>query len=340
MSNFRQSWYEAGARERIAALVDTGSFAEFVGPEQRETSPHLGIFDLPAQFDDGIVVGSATLDGAPILVAAQEGRFMGGAFGEVHGAKLTGLLRAAKALGRDVVIAFDTGGVRLQEANAGEIAIAEIMRAVAEARMAGVRVVGLIGGRAGCYGGGGLIAGCCSTLIVSEQGRISVTGPEVIETNMGVEEFDSRDRALVWRTMGGKHRMLIGGADVFVDDDAAAFRDAARAALAHAARPLSDRSASHDPFALSEFEGLGSIDGASTSLSTNGRRERPGLDLDTLTAEQARLERRITRFGDAVDAIDIWHALGIDDPKAVPDMPAAAFASLAAQYRESADDAR
>lgn len=300
MSNFRQSWYEAGARERIAALVDTGSFAEFVGPEQRETSPHLGIFDLPAQFDDGIVVGSATLDGAPVLIAAQEGRFMGGAFGEVHGAKLTGLLRAAKALGRDVVIAFDTGGVRLQEANAGEIAIAEIMRAVAEARMAGVRVVGVVGGRAGCYGGGGLIAGCCSTLIVSEQGRISVTGPEVIETNMGVEEFDSRDRALVWRTMGGKHRTLIGGADVFVEDDAAAFRDAARAALARPAK----------------------------------------LDLDTLAAEQARLERRIARFGDAADATDIWRALGIDDPKAIPDMPAAGFATLAAQYRESADDAR
>jgi malonate decarboxylase beta subunit len=300
MSNIRQSWYEAGARERIAALVDPRSFAEFVGPECRETSPHLGIFDLPAQFDDGIVVGSGSIDRTPVLVAAQEGRFMGGAFGEVHGAKLTGLLRAAKALARDVVIAFDTGGVRLQEANAGEIAIAEIMRAIVEARLDGVRVVGLIGGRAGCYGGGGLIAGCCSTLIVSEQGRISVTGPEVIETNKGVEEFDSRDRALVWRTMGGKHRTLIGGADVFVDDDAAAFRAAATAALARPAK----------------------------------------LDAAALAAEQARLERRIERFGDLGDATDIWHALGIADPKAIPDMPANTFATLAAQYRESADDAR
>ncbi len=89
-----------------------------------------------------------------------------------------------------MLILFDTGGVRLQEANAGELAIAEIMRGLVEARMAGVKVIGLIGGRAGCYGGGGLIAGCCSALIVSEQGRISVSGPEVIETNKGVEEFD------------------------------------------------------------------------------------------------------------------------------------------------------
>ena len=58
-------------------------------------SPHLPIFDLPEQFDDGIVVGRGRLDGTPVLVAAQEGRFMGGAFGEVHGAKLIGLLRAA-----------------------------------------------------------------------------------------------------------------------------------------------------------------------------------------------------------------------------------------------------
>ncbi|WP_242008103.1 biotin-independent malonate decarboxylase subunit beta [Sphingomonas ginsenosidivorax] len=340
MSNIRQSWYEAGARERIAALVDPRSFTEFVGPECRETSPHLGIFDLPAQFDDGIVVGSGTIEGAPVLVAAQEGRFMGGAFGEVHGAKLTGLLRAAKALARDVVIAFDTGGVRLQEANAGEIAIAEIMRAIVEARLDGVRVVGLIGGRAGCYGGGGLIAGCCSTLIVSEQGRISVTGPEVIETNKGVEEFDSRDRALVWRTMGGKHRTLIGGADVFVDDDAAAFRAATTAALARPAEAASVRNASPLPFVPSEVEAPPIEQGPSTSPRANGRGERPGLDLATLAAEQARLERRIARFGDLGDATDIWRALGIDDPKAIPDMPADAFAALAALYRESADDAR
>src|SRR5437899_5305197 len=152
---------------------------------------------------------------------------MGGAFGEVHGAKLTGLLRAACTLQRDVLILFDTGGVRLEEAKAGELAIAEIMRALIEARTAGVKVVGLIGGRAGCYGGGGLIAGCCSALAVSEQGRISVSGPEVIETNHGVEEFDSRDRALVWRTMGGKHRRLLGSASAFVDDTIEGFRNIA-----------------------------------------------------------------------------------------------------------------
>lgn len=293
------SWYEASARQRIDALVDAGSFAEFIGPELREMSPHLSIFDLPAQFDDGIVIGRGRLDGSPVLVAAQEGRFMGGAFGEVHGAKLTGLLRAARALKQDVLILFDTGGVRLQEANAGELAIAEIMRAVVEARRDGLRVVGLIGGRAGCYGGGSLIAGTCSRLIISEQGRLSVSGPEVIETNRGIEEFDSRDRALVWRTMGGKHRYLIGGADGFVDDEAIAFREAAIDAL-------------------------------------NVARQ---CDAGILEAEQKRLERRLQRFGEAEDALDIWETLGIGQPTEIPALPTGAFLRAAAN-RENADDAR
>jgi malonate decarboxylase beta subunit len=275
-----------------------------MGPTARESSIHLDIFELPAQFDDGIVVGAATLDGKPILLAAQEGRYMGGAFGEVHGAKLTGLLQAAKEMKRDVVIAFDTGGVRLQEANAGELAIAEIMRAIVNARLAGVQVIGAIGGRSGCYGGGGLIAGCCSTLIVSEPGRISVSGPEVIETNKGVEEFDSRDRALVWRTMGGKHRYLTGGADSYVDDESSSeegnFRRAVIAALKRDTR----------------------------------------LSLAVLAAEQRRLENRLSRFGECRDARDIWRDLGLAEPAEVPELSTTAFLNAATDHRENADDAR
>src|SRR5262245_24116720 len=295
------SWYESSARMRIHQLLDTGSFREFVGPEMREVSPHLRLFDLPEQFDDGIVVGRGLLKGSPVFVAAQEGRFMGGAFGEVHGAKLTGLLRAARDVRTTpVLILFDTGGVRLQEANAGELAIAEIMRAVIEARTAGVRVIGLIGGRAGCYGGGGLIAACCSALAVSEQGRIAVSGPEVIETNRGVEEFDSKDHATVWRTMGGKHRTLLGSADLFTDDLVQDFRDASLALLASTA----------------------------------------GFGLDNLRAEQARLEDRLQRFGACRDAIEIWKVEGIGNAESVPAMPADRFIALAEKVRRSHHDAR
>jgi len=295
------SFNEASARTRVELLLDAGSLVEFIGPEKREVSPHLKIFDLPEQFDDGIVIGRGRLDGSPVFIAAQEGRFMGGAFGEVHGAKLIGLLRAARDLNSiPVLILFDTGGVRLQEANAGELAIAEIMRAVMEARMAGVKVIGLIGGRSGCYGGGGLIAGCCSELGVSEPGRIAVSGPEVIETNRGVEEFDSRDRALVWRTMGGKNRRLLGAADVFTDDTVQGFRDAA-------------------------LELLGVVG---------------TFSLAKLKAEQERLAERLRSFGTCEDAIDIWAAEGIAHAESVPDLPADQFISLANKIGRTSRDAR
>jgi len=294
------SWYEASARQRIDALTDPASFEEFIGPEDREISPHLSLFDLPEQFDDGIVVGRAKLAGKPILIAAQEGRFMGGAFGEVHGAKLTGLLRAARKLNWPVLILFDTGGVRLQEANAGEMAIAEIMREVVLARSEGVAVIGLIGGRSGCFGGGGLIAGCCSALIISEQGRLSVTGPEVIETNRGAEEFDSKDRALVWRVTGGKHRYLIGAVDRFVEDSGEAFRQAAVKALSRPAK----------------------------------------LNIAVLEAEQKRLETRLSRFGALTEARDIWSTLGLLRPEAIPALSVDAFLAEGTAKRETADDAR
>ena len=295
------SWYEASARARLDGLLDAGSFREVIGPEQRRTSPHLPLFDLPRAFDDGMIVGSGHLDGQAVLVAAQEGRFMGGAFGEVHGAKLVGLLRAALTLkAAAVLILFDTGGVRLQEANAGETAIAEVMRAITQVRAAGVPVIGLIGGRAGAYGGGGLIAGTCSRLVVSESGRISVSGPEVIETNKGAEEFDSRDRALVWRTMGGKHRRLTGGADAYADDTVEAFRRAALHAIGRA----------------------------------------PAFDFATLEAEQTRLEERLARFGDCRDATEIWARLGVNDPGAVPALTTADFEALLAHLGETTHDAR
>jgi malonate decarboxylase beta subunit len=308
MSNLPQpheaDWYEASARERVTGLLDANSFVEFLGPEQRAMSPHLAQFGLTGAFDDGIVVGRGRLDGQEVLVAAQEGWFMGGAFGEVHGAKLVGLLRAARAdVGpggpHAVLLLLDTGGVRLQEANAGELAISEVIRAIVEARSAGVPVLALIGGRAGAFGGGGIVTACCSRIVVSEHARVSVSGPEVIETNKGVEEFDSKDRALVWRVCGGRTRYLTGGADRYVKGSIRDFRDAAIALIPQA----------------------------------------PPFDLPTLEAEQRRLTERLQQFGDSRDAPEIWSQAGVSQPERIPDISDDAF--LAIKRPKGADhDAR
>ena len=200
-SRGKSGWFDATARQRVTGLLDPGSFTEFIGPSERVQSPHLKMFDLPSAFDDGVVIGRGKLKGKDVLIAAQEGQFMGGTFGEVSGAKILGLVRAArdhKELPQTVLLLLDSGGVRLQEANAGELAVAELMRAIVQARCAGVAVIALVGGKSGAFGGAGLTAATCSRIVISEQGRIGVSGPEVIETNKGVEEFDAQDKALVW----------------------------------------------------------------------------------------------------------------------------------------------
>ena len=232
------SYAECSARERLARVVDAGSFHEWLPPAQRLTSPHLAQLGLPAAFDDGVAIGRATLDGHAVFVAAQEGEFMGGGVGEVHGAKLVGLFkRALRDRPKAVLLLAESGGVRLHEANAGLIAVSEVMRALLDVRAAGIPVVVLIGGSGGCFGGMGIVARCADHIVMSDIGRLAMSGPEVIESSHGVEEFDSRDRALVWRTTGGKHRWLTGDCDTLVEDDVAAFRAAAIAALA-AARPV------------------------------------------------------------------------------------------------------
>lgn len=232
------SFAECSARERLALLLDAGSFHEWLPPAMKLTSPHLAQLGVPSSFDDGVAIGRATLAGRPVFVAAQEGQFMGGGVGEVHGAKLVGLLQRALREKPDAVLLLaESGGVRLHEANAGLIAVSEVMRALLDVRAAGIPVVVLIGGSGGCFGGMGIVARCADHIVMSDIGRLAMSGPEVIEASHGVEEFDSRDRALVWRTTGGKHRWLTGDCDVLVEDDVAAFRTAAIAAL-DAARPV------------------------------------------------------------------------------------------------------
>ena len=139
------SFLEASARDRVQAVCDAGSFQEILKPSDRISSPHMALLEQPVAFDDGVVIGRATLGGAPVLVAAQEGEFLGGAIGEVHGAKITALIaKAVKEKPRAVLLIFESGGVRLHEANAGLIAVSEIMRAVCAARAHGIQFIGLI----------------------------------------------------------------------------------------------------------------------------------------------------------------------------------------------------
>jgi malonate decarboxylase beta subunit len=231
----RRSFIELPARERSRAILDEGTFRELLGPFDRLMSPWLPRQGIVPQSDDGVVVARGEIDGLAAVVLAVESAFQGGSIGEVGGSKMAGALELALRDyddGRPVrpVILFETGGVRLQEANLGLAVIAELNAAVSALRPV-VPVVGVSAGMVGCFGGMGITAGLCSYLILTRQARLGLNGPQVIEQEAGVEEFDSEDRALIYAVDGGEQRFETGVADALVDDDASLVRDTVRAAF-------------------------------------------------------------------------------------------------------------
>ena len=231
----QHSFIELTARERARALLDAGTFRELIGPFDRLESPWLAMQDVVCQADDGAVIARGTLGGEAAVIAAIEPAFQGGSIGEVTGAKIAAALEMAVRefeAGRKIrpVILFETGGVRLQEANLGLAVIAEIQAAIVALRRY-VPVVGVIGGMVGCFGGMSLAAALCTRLIMTRQARLGMNGPEVIEQEAGVEELDSRDRRLIWSMIGGEQRAAVGLVDTLVEDDTDQVRDAVLSAF-------------------------------------------------------------------------------------------------------------
>ena len=234
-----KSFLEATARQRAIGLVDEGTFTELAGPQDKLTSPHLPTLGEAISFDDGVVTGVGLIGNRPIFVISQEGKFIGGAVGEVHGAKMAGIFRLAlssyekaraahphdlEAYRPAIVISFETGGVRLHEANAGLLAHAEIMDLIQDTK-GKLPVISLIGSKVGCFGGMGFVAAATDVIIMSPQGRLGLTGPEVIEQEMGKEEFNASDKSLISRTTGGKHKYIMQDCNILNEDTVGAFRE-------------------------------------------------------------------------------------------------------------------
>jgi malonate decarboxylase beta subunit len=220
----RTSFIELSARDRAKCLFDSGTGRELVGPFDRIESPWLAIQDVTPQADDGCVVMRGTIGGRQAVAIAFAGPFQGGGIGEVSGAKLTAALDLActdneKGIQTSAVLLLETGGVRLQEANLGLAAVAEIISSIIALRRY-APVISVTAGTVGCFGGMSLAAGVSSYVVLTREARLGLNGPEVIEEESGVEEFDSSDRSLIWSIFGGEQRYNQGLADALVDDDA------------------------------------------------------------------------------------------------------------------------
>lgn len=225
---FGHSFVEMSVRQRCHFLLDDGSARELLGCEAQLTSPWLPKQGIVAQSDDGGIVMLGKIDGQRAVVVGIEGGFQGGAIGEVSGAKMAAALDLAlqdnqHGINTQVVLVLETGGVRLQEANLGLAAIADVHSAIVSLNEY-VPVVGIVAGAVGCFGGMSIAAGLCSKLIVTREARLGLNGPAVIEQEAGIAEYDSSDRPFIWGVTGGEQRYRSKLVDHLVEDDASSIK--------------------------------------------------------------------------------------------------------------------
>ncbi|EWS80760.1 acyl-CoA carboxylase subunit beta [Brachybacterium phenoliresistens] len=177
------------ARERIADLLDDGSFVEtdrFV----RHQSHSFGI-DAKRPEGDGIVTGYGTIDGRQVCVYSQDFTVFGGSLGEAHGRKIQKIQDLALSTGVPIIGILDGGGARIQEGVASLAMFAGIMRR--NTRASGViPQISLVMGPAA---GGAVYSPALTDVIVmvEKTSHMFITGPDVIRTvtgeDVGFEEL-------------------------------------------------------------------------------------------------------------------------------------------------------
>ena len=101
------------ARERIAALVDPGSFQE-AGMLVEHRCLDFGL-DKQKFPGDGVITGHGTIGGRTVFLYSQDFTVLGGSLGEAHAQKICRMMDQALKVGAPVIGLSDSGGARIQE---------------------------------------------------------------------------------------------------------------------------------------------------------------------------------------------------------------------------------
>jgi propionyl-CoA carboxylase beta chain len=199
------------ARERIALLVDEGTFVE-LDEFARHRSTSFGL-DATRPYGDGVVTGFGTVDGRQVAVFAQDFTVFGGSLGEVFGEKIVKVMDFALRTGCPLVGINDSGGARIQEGVVSLGLYGEIFQRNVHASGV-VPQISLIMGP--CAGGAVYSPAITDfTVMVDGTSHMFITGPEVIKTVTGEDVgFEELGGARAHNTKSGNaHYMAVDEAD-------------------------------------------------------------------------------------------------------------------------------
>ena len=104
---------QLGARERIEALVEPGSFQE-MGLHAQHATRHFGMEERVLA-GDGVITGIGFVDGRPVAAVSQDFTVAGGSLGKMHAHKICDVMDYAGRSGIPIVAFNDSGGARIQD---------------------------------------------------------------------------------------------------------------------------------------------------------------------------------------------------------------------------------
>ena len=167
------------ARERLAALLDPGTFTE-IDPFVRQTA---GAEADEAPIGEGVVTGWGRIHGRPVFCFSQDFTIYGGSVGELHSRKICKVMDLAYRAGAPIIGINDSGGARIQEGVDALGAYGEIF--ARNARLSGVipQVSVILGP---CAGGAVYSPALTDFTFVADQvSKMFITGPQVTKAATG-----------------------------------------------------------------------------------------------------------------------------------------------------------
>jgi acetyl-CoA carboxylase carboxyltransferase component len=204
------------ARERIALLLDDGSFVE-TEPFARHRATGFGMEDRRPD-TDGVVTGWGTVDGRRVCVFAHDPRIFGGALGEVFAAKIHKVMDLAESMGVPIIGLNEGGGARIQEGIDALAGFGGIFRR-------NVQISGVVPQLSIVFGacaGGAVYSPALTDFVfaVQDEARMFITGPDVVAAVTG-EQITPEE-------LGGAaiHATRTGVATFTAEDEASCLEDA------------------------------------------------------------------------------------------------------------------
>ena len=169
------------ARERIALLLDDGTFVEL-----DKYVMHRGDDPaIPKFYGDGAVTGFGTIAGRQVFVFSYDFTVLGGSLGEMTGKKIAKAMDHALKVGCPIIGIIDSGGARIQEGVASLDAYGDIFFRNTMASGVIPQITASIGP---CAGGAVYSPAMTDFVIMVENiGQMFVTGPEVVKEVLSQE---------------------------------------------------------------------------------------------------------------------------------------------------------